>query len=142
MGYETIRLEKPFTIDEIVSIHYFEYTSTYAFEGEQHDFWEFLYVDKGEVSVRAGETDHTLRKGQIIFHKPGEFHSLHACGGTAPNLIVVGFVCESPAMAYFENRVESPGSRRLSDRDVSFSIWPGFDENPSATFFQTDKIPG
>ena len=109
MGYETIRLEKPFTIDEIVSIHYFEYTSTYAFEGEQHDFWEFLYVDKGEVSVRAGETDHTLRKGQIIFHKPGEFHSLRAGGGTAPNLVVVGFVCKSPAMRFFEDRVESLG---------------------------------
>ena len=109
MGYETIRLQKPFTIDEIVSIHYFEYTSTYAFEGEQHDFWEFLYVDKGEVSVRADETDHTLRKGQIIFHKPGEFHSLRAGGGTAPNLVVVGFVCKSPAMRFFEDRVESLG---------------------------------
>ena len=109
MGYETIRLQKPFVVDEIVSIHYFEYTSTYAFEGESHDFWEFLYVDKGEVLVRADERQYTMQKGQIIFHKPGEFHSLRSCGGTAPNLVVVGFVCASPQMAFFENRLESLG---------------------------------
>ena len=70
MGYETIRLEKPFVVDEIISIHYFEYTSTYSFEGESHNFWEFLYVDKGEVSVCAGECQHILQKGQIIFPLP------------------------------------------------------------------------
>ena len=109
MGYETIRLEKPFVVDEIISIHYFEYTSTYSFEGESHNFWEFLYVDKGEVSVCAGECQHILQKGQIIFHKPGEFHSLCSCGGTAPNLVVVGFVCNSQHMRFFEERIESLG---------------------------------
>lgn len=110
MGYETICLHKPFIIDRIVSIHYFEYTSTYAFEGERHDFWELLYVDKGAVLVHADDREHTLQKGQIIFHKPGEFHSLRSCGGTAPNLVVAGFVCTSPHMRFFEGRIEELGS--------------------------------
>ncbi len=114
MGYRSLRLQRPIEVAEVVSVHYFEYASTYAFEGESHDFWEFLYVDKGQVAVQAGPgpedlTEHILKKGQMIFHKPGEFHSLHACGGTAPNLVVIGFVCRSPAMAYFENRVENLG---------------------------------
>lgn len=109
MGYETIQLQKPFVVDEIISIHYFEYTSTYSFEGESHNFWEFLYVDKGEVSVCAGECQHILQKGQIIFHKPGEFHSVCSCGGTAPNLVVVSFVCRSEHMRFFEERIESLG---------------------------------
>ena len=115
MGYETIRLEKPFTIDEIVSIHYFEYTSTYAFEGEQHDFWEFLYVDKGEVSVRAGETDHTLRKGQIIFHKPGEFHSLRA--GRRRSTLTSGG--NSPRMRFMVKRESNSGKSKFAPLNVT-----------------------
>lgn len=109
MGYESLRLRKPIVVDEIVSIHYFEYTSTYSFEGERHDFWEFLYVDKGEVCVRADNAEHMLAKGEMIFHRPGEFHSLRANGVGAPNLVVVGFVCESADMLFFEHRIERLG---------------------------------
>ena len=55
MNYEALRIARALTIDEVVAIHYFEYASNYFFEGERHDFWEFVYVDKGEVDVRADE---------------------------------------------------------------------------------------
>ena len=82
MGYEAIRLQRPLAVDDIVSVHYFEYSSNYYFEGERHDFWEFLYVDKGELDVRAGDVVQHLKKGQIIFHKPGVPRALgQRCGG-------------------------------------------------------------
>ncbi len=109
MGYESIRLNRMITVDEIVSVHYFEYSSNYYFEGERHDFWELLYVDKGELDVRAENKLHHLKKGEIIFHKPGEFHALNANGIVAPNLVVVSFVCSSEAMQYFENKVLTIG---------------------------------
>lgn len=109
MGYEITRLERPLAVDEIVSVHYFEYSSIYYFEGERHDFWEFVYVDKGELDVRAGEVTHRLKKGQIIFHKPGEFHALSANGVVAPNLVVVGFLCSGAAMQFFEDKILSIG---------------------------------
>jgi len=105
MGYEAIRLARTLAVEEIVSVHYFEYSSSYYFEGERHDFWEFLYVDKGELDVCAGEAHHRLVQGQIIFHRPGEFHALSANGVTAPNLVVVSFFCGSGAMRFFEGRI-------------------------------------
>ena len=42
IGYEAIRLQRPLAVDDIVAVHYFEYSSNYYFEGERHDFWEFL----------------------------------------------------------------------------------------------------
>ena len=109
MEYKALRLERPFELNEIVSVHYFEYASNYCYEGEQHDFWEFLYVDKGELHVRADNREFTLKRGQMIFHEPGEFHSLRANGVVAPNLVVMSFVCRSPAMAYFRRRIVSIG---------------------------------
>ena len=128
MGYEAIRLQRPLAVDDIVSVHYFEYSSNYYFEGERHDFWEFLYVDKGELDVRAGDVVQHLKKGQIIFHKPGEFHALSANGVVAPNLVVVGFVCHGEAMRFFENRVLSVGdsgrallARIVEEGEAAFS---------------------
>lgn len=99
------------SVTDIITIHYFEYRSDFYFPGEYHDFWEFLYVDKGEVIVMADEQEHTLKKGDIIFHKPNEFHNVRANGVIAPNLIVIAFKCDSPAMEYFHNKILEVGEK-------------------------------
>ena len=111
MEYVPLTLKRPIHISQIVSVHYFEYTNHYSFVGESHDFWEFLFVDKGEIDVVAGEKRLHLHKGEMIFHEPGEFHSLQANGVVAPNLIVVGFACESPCMEFFRHRVVTVHSK-------------------------------
>lgn len=102
--YQSIPLKRDIIVNSIVSIHYFEYMSTFTFPGESHNFWEFLCVDKGCVNVVAGQETLPLNKGEIIFHKPNEFHSVLANGIVAPNLVVVAFECHSPAMKFFENK--------------------------------------
>ena len=110
MAYTPIHPQRIIRIDSLFSVHYFEYTSSYAFPGESHNFWEFVYVDKGTVRIVAGEREYTLSRGQIIFHPPGEFHALSADGVAAPNLIVVSFDCGSPAMEFFRDRLTFAGS--------------------------------
>lgn len=105
MDFYKYSLTRLFDIPQIISIHYFEYGADFSFDGESHDFWEFLCVDKGEVTVTADTKIHHLKKGDIIFHKPNQFHSVTTNGITAPNLVVVSFVCNSPAMGFFEDRI-------------------------------------
>lgn len=95
------KIENLIVIEKIVTIHYFEFTKDYRFEGESHDFWEIVYVDKGEVICSRGEEDIVLKQGSIIFHKPNEFHTIRANGVTAPNAFVMSFVCRSAAMSFF-----------------------------------------
>lgn len=128
MDYKALRLERPFEVDEVVSVHYFEYASNYCYEGEQHNFWEFLYVDKGELHVRAGNRELTMKRGQMIFHEPGEFHSLRANGVVAPNLVDNKLCMPQPAMACFAGRVLSIGdaereylARIIKEADAAFS---------------------
>ena len=105
MSYKSVYLQDTLSIHEIYSIHYFEYMCDFSFPGESHDFWEFLCVDKGEVNVLAGEKFHTLKKGDIIFHKPNEFHDVNSNGLIAPNLVVMSFSCTPPVMSFFEEKV-------------------------------------
>jgi len=107
--YPKIPLDSVIEINEIVSLFYFEYAKDFVFQGESHDFWEFLYVDKGQVEVMADTEGYQLQQGEMIFHKPNEFHSVWANGKIAPNLIVVSFVCNSPAMKFFENKILKAG---------------------------------
>ena len=105
MNYKSVSLQNVISIQDIYSIHYFEYMCDFSFPGESHDFWEFLCVDKGEVNVLAGEKFHALKKGDIIFHKPNEFHDVNSNGMIAPNLVVMSFSCASPVMSFFEEKV-------------------------------------
>lgn len=105
MSYEHIELEKSIEIEKIYTIHYFEYRNDFRFSGEKHDFWEFQCVDKGEAEVCTDDDTHILSRGQIIFHRPNEFHTMRATGKTAPNIMVVSFECTSPAMSFFENKI-------------------------------------
>lgn len=104
MSYESIALNQELIIDKLYSMHYFEYMNDFVFDGETHDFWEFLCVDKGEVSVTADDREYQLKKGDIIFHRPNEFHSVRCNGKSAPNLVVIAFECVSPAMNFFEQK--------------------------------------
>lgn len=114
-------LKKVIEVEAVVTVHYFEYAKDYVFEGERHDFWELLYVDKGEVEVMADEVGYKLRQGEMIFHRPNEFHNVYANGIVAPNLVVTAFVCRSPAMVYFEKKILCAGEdeRELLARLVS-----------------------
>lgn len=105
MGYNGTLLKDSISIGKIYSIHYFEYTNTFAFEGESHNFWEFICVDKGEVDITAGIHNIRLKKGEIAFHEPNEFHNVKADGEIAPNLVVISFDCDSHAMHFFRKKI-------------------------------------
>lgn len=105
MEYISLSPKQFIQIEEIVTIHYFEYMSDFSFPGETHDFWEFLCVDKGIVNVVADDQYYTLKKDEVIFHKPNEFHDVNANGYVAPNLVVISFVCHSPNMEFFKNKI-------------------------------------
>lgn len=125
MDFPSIQLQESLTIQTLFSFHYFEYAKGFVFDGEQHDFWEILYVDKGEVEIRADDHIHTLHQGNMIFHKPEEFHTVSVKHEhTPPNLIVICFECMSPAMTIFEKKILALGDR---ERNIlSLIIQEGF----------------
>lgn len=105
MKYCAVELREEFQVKRIISIHYFEYMNDFIFAGESHNFWEFLCVDKGMVDITADREHITLQRGNIIFHKPNEFHAVASDGTIAPNLVVISFECGDPAMSLFANQI-------------------------------------
>ena len=91
-------LSQPVAVESIVTVHYFEYTKNFTFSGEVHDFWELVFVDKGELFITAGNTELPLRQGQMYLHRPMEFHNIRCDGKSASNSVIVTFCCEAPEL--------------------------------------------
>ena len=102
-------------IAAVYTFFHFHFASGYVFRGERHPFWEMVYVKSGQVDIGADDDVHMLGGGDVIFHRPDEFHSIWANYAHAPELIVVSFACDSPAMRAFERRRlrVTPGQQAL-----------------------------
>ena len=97
--------ERLFQIDKIITLFYMELPKNFLYDGEQHDFWEMVYIDKGEMLCTADKNRFILKSGEMTFHKPNEFHNLSGNNDVAPNVSIITFKCNSRAMKYFEGKI-------------------------------------
>ena len=105
MNYPLHPVEKEISIDGLYTVYYIEHSKDYFTLGERHDFWELVYVDDGEIDVIADTTGYHLKQGEVIFHKPMEFHALASDKRDPHRVLIITFPCLSPAMQYFENKI-------------------------------------
>ncbi len=97
--------EKVINIEKLITIFYMEFSKTFCYEGEKHDFWEMVYIDKGEMICTANNNRFVLKSGELTFHKPNEFHNLSSDNSVAPNVSIITFESKSRAMKSFEGKI-------------------------------------
>jgi AraC-like DNA-binding protein len=102
--YKRYPLSEEITVHSIYTFFYKEMARNFNTMGEKHDFWEFVYVDKGTIEVYTDSYQAKLNQGDITFYKPNEFHAGRAGNNSAPNLFVVSFDCDSPSMQFFNSK--------------------------------------
>ena len=98
------KISNVLSISEIVTIHYQKLTKNYVFPDEKHDFWEIIYCDKNQVYVKRENEKFILKKGEIVFLKPDEVHSVEGDNQLDANIFIVSFVCKSRTMSYFRDK--------------------------------------
>ena len=110
MQYVATKLEQSLFINSIISIHYFEYTPNFRYEGESHDFWELIYCDNGSLSIVAGDRELILKHGEAYIHPPCQFHNVRVHGDRAANSIILSFESDSKELHSVADRVLSTDS--------------------------------
>jgi len=99
------KFEKNFNVERLVTLFYMEFSKDFYYDGESHDFWEMVYIDKGEMLCTADKSKFVLKSGELTFHKPNEYHNLSGNGKVAPNVTVITFECKSREMKFFEGKI-------------------------------------
>ena len=70
---------------------------------ELHDFWEIVYIESGEAIAMADDREVPLLPGDVIFHKPGEVHSIKSANGTTAKAFFICFHSTNKAAKIFES---------------------------------------
>ena len=102
LKYYRHKIDNLLVISRIVTVHYLEFEKDFASEGEAHDFWEMVYVDRGELLCETDGDSLLLHPGDAVFHRPDEFHRHTASGRTS--VFIISFECRSEGMRFFEGR--------------------------------------
>lgn len=97
-------LKKYINVTELITILCYDLAPNFRTEGERHDFWEMVCVDRGELRYRSEDAVRVLRSGEIVFHKPNEFHNIECDGVHSASVFIITFQCSSPAMKFFCGR--------------------------------------
>ena len=105
MKYIPTALKKEISIDNIVSVHYHEYTADFSYAGESHDFFEMIYCDKGELEITAGEKMFRLSPSTAYIHPPKQYHNVRTANSEAASSIVLSFNCEGYRIYDVSDRV-------------------------------------
>ncbi len=104
-NFTKMTFDRIINVETIITIFYMELSKSFSYAGERHDFWEMVYVDKGEVICTADKNRFVLKSGEMTFHKPNEFHNLSGNNDVAPNVSILTFECKSRAMRYLEGKI-------------------------------------
>jgi YesN/AraC family two-component response regulator len=70
---------------------------------EMHDFWEMVYIESGEAIAMADDGNVPLFPGDVIFHKPGEVHSIKSANGTTAKAFFICFHTTNKSAKIFES---------------------------------------
>lgn len=92
-------------IHDMYSFFRVHYDPDYQFSGETHNFWECLYLLGGELCVCADDRVTTMHPGEIIFHKPLEFHSFFVTCSAGATVVIFSFSATGPVMLQLRNKV-------------------------------------
>lgn len=113
-----------------------KFENSYYFTGEMHNFWELVYVTEGSLFVSEDSRVYELTAGDIIFHKPMEFHKIWVEKDQTARAIILSFESDD------ENVMElSHGVYRLdAERKNAFEeVYQMLDESFNLNFYVRRK---
>ncbi len=106
-----ITLGEKIRVTNLKSAFYYDVPYDFAYNGERHSGWEFVYVEKGKVCATAENSKYILKSGEMVCHKPMEFHKLEPYQDKA-SIIIFCFECNDFSMQFFSNKIISVNQRQ------------------------------
>ncbi len=96
--YAKCEVKKMVEIKKLVTFVNDTFPADYYFPGESHNFWEMVFVMSGKVGITADKNVYVVERGNVVIHRPNEFHSIWSEDGTAPDVIILSFDAKNMPM--------------------------------------------
>lgn len=89
----------------LYTVLYQEKDRQFSFRGEEHPFWEFTYVNKGNMICEVDSTTYELKQGQMMFFAPYQFHRQRSDGKSPLAFLTITFDGNIVQPDHLANRV-------------------------------------
>ena len=86
-------------VSSLANVHYFEFTKSFDTKKDSHGFAELVYAEKGSIYIDSDNYTGELCEGEMIIHGAGERHALSCGDAVYPNIVIIGFKCESERLS-------------------------------------------
>ena len=97
-----------------------------------HNFWELVYVAEGSVYVSEDSRVYELSEGDVIFHKPMEFHKIWVEKDQSARAIIMSFESDDENVMELSHGVYKLDAERQSAFEEVFHM---LDENFNLNFY-------
>ncbi len=91
-------LKSAIKVQKILTVDYFKWKPAYNYPTETHDFWEFCYIDKGNITYKMQDFSVLLKQDDCFFLPPGVPHWMESDRNTPADIVFLCFECRSPLM--------------------------------------------
>lgn len=133
MVYKSFPVSNSLKIDKLFCLFKLNCRSGYTFNGELHNFWECVYVIDGNICVSSDENVYNLSKGDIVFHKPQEFHKFHIEEGNEATLFDFSFSFEGNLAEKISGLVCSLNEKQIQIMNMFIDFYNDeCDKNPKS----------
>lgn len=78
-------------VKTLYTVLYQEKNRQFEFRGEKHSFWEFTYINKGNMICEVDGVSYELKQGQMMFFSPHQFHVQRSDGKSPLAFLTVTF---------------------------------------------------
>lgn len=152
MKYHTLyKIPEQLKITNMFSVFRKHFAAGFSFAGEYHDFWECVYVLRGKICASGNERVYSLTPGDIIIHKPMEFHKFRVDSPEGAVLFIFSCSMEGELTEALEERVFSLSEEQKCAIDeligyldgkmpADFQSWDG-EENFLIPFYSSPTYP-
>lgn len=119
--YSKKPINRMICIDNIITGFVENKDKGFYFAGESHDFWEIVFVSSGKITASADERIYHLSSGNLLFHRPMEYHRIWCENDEAAYVNIISFSASGEGMKYFEkccfdlNETESRQFSEITD---------------------------
>lgn len=103
--YYNYSVKKAVTVKNLTTIESLELTRDFYYPEEKHDFYELVYIEKGELKCLISGEALSLSQGELFLIRPDTAHSYIAAGDARSFVYILCFHASSAALDVLSKKI-------------------------------------
>lgn len=120
--FNQTEIQPIFDVAKLITLFQAQLPPSGSYEQELYDFWVLIHMEEGERTIRIGDMQHCLLSGQVMLYPPDIPHQFVENADKACKVGIVSFICLSPVMSFFQNKVFT---LRAKEKNLLTGIFAG-----------------